>query len=123
MNLLVICIALLVVATKGLDCLTTLRAVPVAAAETNPLARRIMHRLGVHRSVALVFVLATIWTCALATVTILMDSAVYAALFVGLGLFVATVQAAVAHTNWTGRDNAITSRVLHCHRAAARWIR
>ncbi len=44
MNLLVICIALLVVATKGLDCLTTLRAVPVPAAETNPLARRIMHR-------------------------------------------------------------------------------
>ncbi|MGK0157718.1 MAG: hypothetical protein ACI9SE_004701, partial [Neolewinella sp.] len=58
-----------------------------------------------------------------ATVTILVDSAVYAALFVGLGLFVATVQAAVAHTNWTGRDNASTSRVLHCHRAVARWIR
>ena len=123
MNLLVICTALLVVATKALDCLTTLRAVPVAAAETNPLARRIMQRLGVHRSVALVFVLATVWTCAIATVTILVNSTVYAALFVGLGLFVATVQAAVAHTNWTGRYNAITSCVLLFHRTLARCTR
>lgn len=91
--------------------------------ETNPLARRIMQRLGVRRSVALVFVLATIWACALATAPIMVDSTVYAALFARRGLFAATVQDAVAQTMWTGGHNAITLRVLHSHQAMVRWSR
>ena len=120
MDTLVICTAALILATKALDCLTTLAAVPTAAAETNPFARGIMHRLGVRRATALVFVLASAWTCALSAVVLMMESTLYAALFIVVGLFVAMVQAAVAHTNWTGRQNAITSRVLRAHHGMAK---
>ena len=116
----VICTAALILVTKALDCLTTLAAVPTAAAETNPLARGVMHRLGVRRTAAVVFVVAAMLTCAVAAVVLMMESTLYAACFVVVGLFVATVQAAVAHTNWTGRWNGITSRVLQVHLAMAK---
>ena len=120
MDTLVICTAALILATKALDCLTTLAAVPTAAAETNPLARGIMHRLGIRRTTALVFAMAAALTCTVAAVVLMMDSTLYAALFIVAGLFVATVQAAVAHTNWTGGWNAITSRVLRAHQSIAK---
>ena len=106
--------AALVIATKALDCLTTLAAVPTAAAETNPIARRIMRRLGVRRAVVLVFTLSTAWTGGL-TILAAATGTLGAVLFIATGLGVATVQAAVAHTNWTGRWNPITSRILRLH--------
>lgn len=123
MDTLVICTAALMRVTKALDCLTTLAAVPTAAAETNPFARGIMHRLGVQRTTALVFLLAAALTCTVAAVVLMMGSTLYAALFIVVGLFVATVQAAVAHTNWTGRQNPITARVLRAHQGMANLAR
>lgn len=119
MQTLVICTAALLLATKALDCLSTLTAVPTASAETNPLARGFMHRYGVRRTTALVFALAAGLIGIATTVVLLMDSTLYAGIFVFVGLFVTIVQAAVAHTNWSGRRNAITSRVLRAHQAIA----
>ena len=62
-------------------------AVPTAAAETNPLARGVMHRLGVRRTAAVVFVVAAMLTCAVAAVVLMMESTLYAACFVVVGLF------------------------------------
>lgn len=115
MNTLIVCTALLILGTKALDCLTTLRAVLVPEAESNPIARSMMNRLGVRRTTALVFVIATIWTCALTAVALATESVLVGAVFVAAGLFVALVQGAVAHSNWSGRRNGITRHVFRFH--------
>lgn len=123
MTTLVLVAAALVIITKAADCLTTLRAVPVADAETNPLARGLMRRLSVRGAVTLVFVFACLWTCGAAALVLAQESSWASAGFVALALFVALVQGAVAHTNRTGRLNGVTVRVLAAHELGARTLR
>jgi len=120
MNTLILCTALLILGTKALDCLTTLRAVLVPEAESNPIARSVMNRLGVRRTVALVFVVAATWTCALTAAALATESLPVGVVFVAAGLFVALVQGAVAHSNWSGRRNRITRQVFRFHGAPGR---
>ena len=115
--LLVTAFALIV--TKALDGLSTLRAVHDPDAETNPLARPLMRRCGVRATAALVFGLAVLIVAAALGLVWLSGSRLFAWVFVVVGLGVALVQLAVAHTNWTGRWNPITRRVLRAHRWAA----
>jgi len=115
-TLLLVCTVLLVVLTKAFDSLTTLYALPHASAETNPIARRWMARLGVRRAVFLVFCLATVWVCTLAATVALSGSTAAMLLFIGAALLVATIQAAVEHTNWIGSWSLITRRILQLHR-------
>lgn len=108
--------ATLVVATKALDCLSTLRAIRSPTCETNPIARALMRRLGIGPSVALVFVLASFWTAALAALALRSGSQGIQAIVASNCLLVALVQGAVAHTNWTGQWNVVTRVVLRVHR-------
>jgi len=117
MNL-IVAAAALVIATKALDCWTTLRAVgPRGSAETNPVGRWLMRQLGVARAVAVVFVLSAASTIALAAIVQSAQGTTLQWVYVSVACAVACVQGAVAHTNWSGRWNVVTVRVLQWHRA------
>lgn len=109
------------VVTKALDCVTTLRAVgPRGVAETNPIGCWIMQRLGVMGAVGLVFVVCAVLAVALAAVVVASGSDLLAGGYVAVAGLVAFVQGSVAHTNWSGRWNAVTVRVRALHRGMAR---
>lgn len=117
MTELVLVAAGLVVATKALDCVTTLRSVGAfGEGETNPLARGPMHRYGVRSVAGVVLVVAVAWTALLATLVLWAGEPWLELAFVVQSLFVAFVHATVAHTNATGRWNPITVRVRAMHR-------
>lgn len=124
MNALVLVAAAFAILTKVLDCWTTLGAVgPRGVAETNPIGRWLMHRLGVARAVALVFAVSATCTAALAAAALVSGSAVLQWSYVALAGLVASVQACVAHTNCSGRWNLVTVRVLAWHRAIQDAVR
>ena len=108
MTILVGITALAILLTKLMDCISTLRAVPHPDAEINPLARRVMRRIGVRATVAMAFALTVVIVAVAASLVLLCPGPIYAWLFVGGGLLVSVVQSAVAHTNWTGRWNVFT---------------
>jgi hypothetical protein len=108
--------ALSILSTKAMDCISTLHAVPHPDAEINPLARRIMHRIGVRGAAALAFALTVVIVAIATALTLLSPGTFHAWCFVGGGILVSVVQSAVAHTNWTGRWNVVTRlarRLLH----------
>jgi hypothetical protein len=108
--------AALVVLTKALDCATTLRAIVArGAVETNPIGRWLMQRLGVAVAVGSVFAVSAAISAAFAWVALVSGSTLVQCSYVVLACFVAFVQAVVAHTNWSGRWNAVTTRVLAWH--------
>jgi len=123
MDTLIVCTAAALVVTKALDCLTTLRGIRSAAAETNAIARSLMQRIGIRRAVALIFVLALGCIYAAAAYALYSEQVVWRAGFVVIGLAISIVQAAVAHTNHTGRDNPITRRVRRMHKAIPQRVR
>jgi uncharacterized membrane protein len=103
--------AMALIVTKWFDCVTTLRA----SNETNAFAARMMRRFGVPRTVWAVFalVLAIVF---LSTYTVLSsDSLFLQATYLAMGLPIVVIQAAVAHTNATGRWSVITRAVLRIH--------
>lgn len=61
------------------------------------IARRLMERLGVQRTVALVFVLAAIWTGGLAAVAMWTESVLFQALFVAVALITGPQATARVH--------------------------
>ena len=69
-----------------------------------------MHRLGTQRTVWLVFILAAA-IISVAGFAALRGGPLMQVVFIIAGFFAAIVQAAVAHANWTGADNAITRKV------------
>ena len=71
----VVATSLAQVLTKVADCVTTARYVIPANAESNPLARWLMDRLGPYRVVVLVFVACCAWTVAMtAAVVVVLGS-------------------------------------------------
>lgn len=104
--------------TKFFDCLTTHRRLPSIDAELNPLARKVMLRLGPRATIWMAFavtvvIVAVVWWPVLRVVR---DGAgpialLYGSAFVLLGLAISVIQGAVAWTNHTGRMNRITARL------------
>ena len=109
----------LLVATKLCDCHSTLWRISVPAQETNPLARRIMERLGVKTAVWLVFGLVVFISVLVGAVYISLGTAGQL-VYIAAGLPISAVQFAVAMHNWTGRANFITVAVSRVHRRIGR---
>jgi len=109
----------LLVATKLCDCLSTLHRIGIPAQETNPLARRIMEKLGVKTAVWLVFGLVSLISVLTGTAYIALGKPGQL-VFIAAGLPVSLVQFAVAMHNWTGRPNLITLAVARAHRHIGR---
>lgn len=103
----------LVVLTKYMDCITTARALRVIEQERNPLARKLMRRIGVKTTIWGIFIL-TIFLVVLATYILYSErpSNLYKLAFIGAALVVSSAQAAVAHSNATGRLNMFTRFLL-----------
>lgn len=120
MNAAVIITVAALLATKWLDCRTTLRRIDSPAGETNPLARTAMARWGMRRATWGVFALAALITGTAAAAALGSPSPWARPAFTALGLAIAAVQGAVARHNATGRSNAVTRAVLRAHCA---WLR
>jgi hypothetical protein len=114
MTPLIVCTTGLLLLTKAADCLTTLFRVPTTA-ETNPLSRALMDRVGHRNAIALVFGVSVAIVAAASSAALLMNWWPATAAYVILGSAIAAIQLAVAHTNWTGRMNPITQRVARLH--------
>ena len=120
MTVLVPLTAALLVLTKLLDGWTTLRLIGCPRQETNPRARRWMERFGVRQTVWAVVVLALAIIATSTVAVAVIDRTWVDVSYVALGLAVAAIQGAVAHTNYTGRWNVVTRRVLLIHRGVGR---
>jgi hypothetical protein len=106
-------IALLIV-TKLCDVASTARRIGHSGAETNPIARLMMMRIGTTRAIWIIFVLAMI-IIGVAGVAAVAGGNLMKSLFIAVGLAISIIQGAVAHYNWSGHDNAITRRVRVLH--------
>ncbi len=130
LQLAVLVISLALVATKFFDCRSTADHMGNPAEETNPLARAAMMRFGPRFTIWGVFSLVVVIVVivggsAYGTATDLLTEpdpqrvklfAVWG--YVVLGLFISTVQAAVAQTNRSGLFNPVSLLVLR----ATRWL-
>jgi hypothetical protein len=114
MLIVVYIVIVLLIVTKLLDVLSTIRRIRNASAETNPIARKMMYRFGTTKSIWMFFILALI----IITITGFMairETLVFQILFVTVGIFISTIQFAVAICNWTGVDNLVTKRIRKFH--------
>ncbi len=100
----------LLILTKLLDVLSTLRRIRYASNETNPFARKLMYRWGPKATVWFVFVLAVIIIGVAGYLAYLMGP-IFQIAFILVGIFISLVQFAVAAANWSGKDNLITRQV------------
>lgn len=96
--------------TKLADVISTLRHIRGTHHESNPFARRIMQRIGITPAVWMVFGLSLI-IIGVTTYVALASHWLIQIAFIMLGVFVSYVQAAVAHSNATQRDNTITRTI------------
>ncbi len=111
MKAVVIITCIFLTTTKLADVVSTLRIIKESQQETNPIAQRMMGTIGVKKSVWAVFGIAIIIILAAGTAALLGPLG-YQVAFVVIGIFISVVQAGVSFCNWTGRDNAVSRRVL-----------
>ena len=121
MTVCVYLVVALLVLTKLCDVASTLQRVKQPHAETNPIARQTMLRVGTTKAVWIVFVLALI-IIGLAGRAAINGGNILQALFIVAGVAISIVQGSVAHCNWTRRDNVITRRVRILHSFLSRII-
>lgn len=111
----------LLVLTKIADGVTTAVRIRGVGDEQNPVAAFLMAKVGVRSTIAL-FVgvaLAVIFVATLAAIFM----PYFGWLFVPWGLAIAVIQGAVAHSNWTGRNNPIVARLYIAASALRRLLR
>ncbi len=100
------------IASKLLDCISTLRKLAHYSAEQNVFLRRMMERWGNSTIIWLVFMLTVIIVAITTVAAVLMiDTFYYPQAFIITGLLISIVQYGVAVANFTGRDNTITRRI------------
>ena len=121
MNIELIITAVLMAATKLMDVISTLKCVSPTNPELNPLARWLMNKVGVRPAIWLVFVLV-VTIIGVATWIAFSVGWLFQIVFIVGGVMVSIIQAAVAHANWTQRQNWITIKVNTWFSVLSRWI-
>lgn len=111
----------LLVITKFMDAYTTMRRIQGISHETNPVARKLMGRLGVKPAIWAIFGLAVV-IIGLAGWLVLNLGVFFQVVFIVVGLLVVVVQAAAAQANWTGRQNAVTLWLLGMAGRVQVWL-
>jgi hypothetical protein len=101
---------MLLVGTKLLDVITTLRRINHPGAETNPIARGMMLQFGTTNTVWVIFVIA-VTIIGIAGLTAVRSGVFTQIVFVMTGITISIIQSAVAHCNWYGVDNFITKQI------------
>lgn len=109
MAILVYLTSLLIIFSKYLDCYTTSSQITLMSQERNPLARKLMAQFGIHTTIwgILGFTILNV-IVSVYLLFVYYNMFYYKVLYVLIGLFVSTIQFAVAHTNQTKRLNVCT---------------
>lgn len=103
-------VTILLILTKLLDVLSTLKRIRHYSNETNPFARKMMLHWGPRATVWIVFAIALLIICVAGGMAFLLRP-VFQIIYLFFGSAISGVQFAVAAANWTGRDNFVTSQV------------
>ena len=114
MNLLVYLVISLLIITKLLDVLSTIIRINHPQIETNPLAQKMMIKIGIKTTAWIVFAIVVILVLIMGGIALTSELS-YQIFFLAFGLVVSVIQFAVAHNNWTRRPNFITRLVLIFH--------
>lgn len=114
MNFLVYLVISLLIITKLMDVLSTMIRIKHPQIETNPLARRMMNKIGIKTTAWIVFAIVGIIVLIMGGIALTSEKS-YQIFFLAFGLVVSIIQFAVAHNNWTRRPNFITRLVLIYH--------
>jgi len=102
-----------IIITKWFDCTTTQRKIRGIGMEFNPIARALMHRIGIKGTIWFAFVVTLAITVIsqywiqFATTSIYWDYG-----YILTGSFTALVQGATALNNHQGRPNLVTKQLL-----------
>lgn len=115
MNLLVYLAISLLIITKLIDVLSTIIIIQHPQIETNPLARKLMTKIGIKMTAWIVFLIVVIIVLIMGEIALTSEPR-YQIFFLTFGLIVSIIQFAVALSNWTRRPNFITRLVLIYHR-------
>lgn len=107
--------AVLLLATKWLDCRTTARRIRRPEDELNPWVRRWMARREIRPAIWGVFALAAAIIGISGVGAVGSGSAWACATYAALGLPIAVIQGAVARANATGRPNFVTHAVARLY--------
>lgn len=114
MTTIVYIISAFIITSKFLDCYTTSSQIAAITQEKNPIASKIMERIGIQTTIWGFFGLsALIVSISVWSIFRFYDTLLYKSLYVILGLFISLIQFAVAHTNQTKRLNIITRFLLN----------
>ena len=114
MTIPVLIVIILLVISKLVDVLSTLARIRSVNVESNPIARGLMKKIGIKKSVWLIFLISL--TIILITGSVALSfGIIYQVFFVLLGLFISVVQFSVAHSNLSGKGNLITRYLLQFH--------
>lgn len=113
MNIVICMVSFLVIGTKFLDCYTTSTKINSLSEERNPIARKLMKRFGIHKTIWLIFAIS-ILIVGLSNFLLFTfyKTIVYKILYISLGTFIAMTQFAVALTNKTKKLNIFTKLLL-----------
>jgi hypothetical protein len=122
MNLLVYLAIFLLIITKLMDVISTIIRIKHPQIETNPLARKLMTKIGIKPTAWIVFAIVVILVLIMGGIALTSELS-YQIFFLAFGLVVSIIQFAVAHNNWTRRPNFITRLVLIYHRKIYSVIR
>ena len=106
-------VSIAIIITKYFDCITTQRKIRGVAMEFNPIARGLMHRLGIKTTIWLAFAI-TIVVTALSQYWIQYqtDSILWDYGYILSGGFTALIQGATALNNHQGRPNMVTRQLF-----------
>ena len=106
-------VSIAIIVTKYFDCITTQHQIRGVAMEFNPIARTLMHRLGIKTTIWLAFAI-TILVTAISQYWIQYqtDSILWDCGYILTGGFTALIQGATAVNNYNGRPNFVTKQLF-----------
>ena len=115
MNFLIFLVISLLIMTKLMDVLSTIIRIKHPQVETNPLARKMMIKIGIKTTAWIVFGIVVLIVLLMGGIALRSDVG-FQIFFLSFGIVLSVVQFAVAHNNWTMQPNFITRLVMKYHR-------
>lgn len=113
MPILIYGVAFALIITKFLDCYTTAKNITHTGQERNPWARRAMRRFGVQTVIWGIFALVVLIVLVSVAWVRWVDLWYYDLAFLLFGALIALIQALVAWSNHTGRQNQLIRWLSH----------
>jgi len=114
MNYCIFGVGIFIILTKFLDCWTTSRNISHLTHESNPIARRLMKKLGIQQTIWLTFFITIlIVSLSIGYLNYFCQDTSCSILFIMVGLIISFIHLAVAYTNTTKKINPITAFLFY----------